>query len=84
MKGMSDLARRAFASMSDSGEGEDKSEGGPPAKPMAPPNSKAVAGKRFAKTIEGGDGMAIYNAFKALLDECQGGDEETTEDYTDE
>lgn len=60
----SDLARRAFASMSDEGGGDDA---GPSM------DAGAVAGRKFAQALglKDIDGMKVKMAFKALMDECQ-------------
>jgi hypothetical protein len=63
--GPTDLARRAFASMS----GE--SDGGEAVPKKSPMDSGAVAGKRFADAVKSGDGAAVKAAFKTLLEECQ-------------
>lgn len=75
---MASLARSIFAKMPRaSEEGEDMGMGEDMPKM---PDSKAVAGKRLAKAVEGGDGAAIASAFKALMDECAGGPEEISDE----
>jgi hypothetical protein len=67
---MASLARSIFSKMPRAGEemGEEGMEGdGAPKMPDA----RAVAGKRLAKALEGGDGAAVMAALEAALEECQ-------------
>ena len=73
MAGATDLARKAFAKMTDA-PGDDEGEG---ATEEAAPSAAAVAGKRFAAAVQSGDGEKIAAAFKRLKDECE------TESYDD-
>lgn len=80
MKGPTDLARKAFAKMTDAPEGEDEESGAGMPKGKGMPDAGAVAGKRFGEAVASGDGSRIKTAFMDLLHECQGYEDETTED----
>lgn len=77
---MASLARAIFSKMpraADEG-GDDMGEEGESSPKL--PDSGAVAGKRLAKALEGGDGAAIKSAFMAMMEECKGGDEEISDE----
>lgn len=64
MKGAMDLAKRAFASMTDVEGAGDK----PAADKGSSPDPKSAAERRFKSAIESGSGIA--DAFKSMMDEC--------------
>jgi hypothetical protein len=66
----SSLARRALADMmGEKKEGPMEDTGGDPVA-----SSGAILGKRLSSAIASGDGGKIHAAFKALYNDCAGGE----------
>jgi hypothetical protein len=64
------IAKEIFAKMS--GEGEDMGESSKEAGPSLPSPGVAAAKRFMSAAGVKGDPSAVYDAFKALVDECKG------------